>query len=67
MKTHLGCVPHCAWQTSCRVTFLAAPPKRSRMEQRVGNWNKGKLDYDTDGVEEWLAGFRKRESRGLEA
>lgn len=37
------------------------------MEQRVGNWNKGKLDYDTDGVEEWLAGFRKRESRGLEA
>lgn len=43
------------------------PQKRSKMAPIVGNWNKGKLDCDTDGVEEWLAGFKKRERRGLEA
>ena len=43
----------------CSVTSCH-PQKRSKMEQTVAKWNKGKLEYATDGVEEWLAGFGKR-------
>lgn len=47
------------------VLPLRQPAKRSRMERVVGNWNKGKLERDTDGAEEWLAGFEKRGSGAL--
>lgn len=44
---------------------LRQPAERSKTERVVGNWNKGKLQRDTDGAEEWLAGVEKRESGAL--
>ena len=51
---------------SCRADRLlcdlhGSPQKTSKLEQRVGKQNKSKLEYGTDGVEEWLAGFGTRE------
>lgn len=58
MRAHsLECLPHYARQTGCWVTS-GQPAKEEKDGADSWKVEQGKLEYDTDGVEEWLAGLR---------